>query len=132
MMKNLPGKIHRATRTLEDIKRQLHAGATKADAAVELDLATLRDLKKAVDGLRRALWVQIEAEHRKSGKKLKEEVRSLRLQNLTEMLQSVQEDLKVRQLRPTSETASFLNAVHKIADAALERHIPASHREKAG
>ncbi|HET9743373.1 MAG TPA: hypothetical protein VFQ00_11545 [Terriglobales bacterium] len=117
---------------MEDIKRQLRAGAAKVDSAVELDLATLRELKKAVDGLRRALWVQIEAEHRKSGKKLKEEVRSLRLQNLTEMLQSVQEDLKVRELRPTSETASFLNAVHKIADAALERHTPASHREKAG
>jgi hypothetical protein len=73
-----------------------------------------------IDFVRQLLWNYIQADTAQSGHSVDEEVRSLRLQ--TEMLQAIQQEVKVRKLTPTPATVTFLNAVHEIADAALERH----------
>jgi hypothetical protein len=81
--------------------------------------------------MRQLIWTYLEVESRKKdGRSLDEEVRSLRLQHVTEMLHTIQDEAKVRQLEPNPATASFLQAVQEIADAAFQRYSPPDKEKK--
>ena len=121
-MSNLPEKIHAVMQDLRTIQQEIQSVGGKGPRLAELDPATLTEFHKSVDHMRQLLWSYIQADRVSKGQNLDEEMRSLRLQHVTEMLQSIQREAKVRQFKPNPTTASFLNAVHQIADAAFERH----------
>jgi hypothetical protein len=87
----------------------------------ELDAASLRELKMTVDYVRQLLWNYVETDaHKRGGDS--EALRSIRLQRVTEMLHSIQEDVKRRDMAESPAAVSFLHAVQEIADAAFEKH----------
>lgn len=120
-MSNLPEKIQSATQELRRLQKDIQTSIT-APKLAEIDSDAVREFKAAIDYVRQLLWNQIQADTAQSGQSVDEEVRSLRLQRVTEMLQAIQQEVKVRKLTPTPATVTFLNAVHDIADAAFERH----------
>ena len=98
----------------------------------EIDSGALKEFKTTIDYVRQLLWNYIKADSIRHGQTVDEEVRSLRMQHVTEMLHTIQQEVKVRQLTPNSATISFLNAVQEIADAAFQRHATSdSNVEKA-
>jgi phage/plasmid-associated DNA primase len=120
-MSNLPEKIQSAINELRQLQEEMKASV--AAVKVEpIDTAALREFKAVIDYVRQLVWNYIHADSAHSGQSVDEEVRNLRLQRVTEMLHAIQQEAKVRQLKPTPETVTFLNAVHEIADAAFERH----------
>jgi len=130
-MSNLPEKIQSATEELRQVQREMQASAA-APKAVQVDIAALREFKAVIDYVRQLLWNYIHADSAHSRQSVDEEVRSLRLQRLTEMLQAIQQEVKVRRLTPSPATVTFLNAVQEIADAVFERHSrSATEVEKA-
>ena len=95
-MSALPKMIQVATRELREIQQQLQATPNESTIS-DLDSQALRDFKAAVDYIRQLLWAYIEAgAGRNKGKSVDDAVRRLRLQRVTEMLQTIQEDVKGR------------------------------------
>jgi replicative DNA helicase len=126
-MSNLPERIQAATEELRQLRIEIQTSAPPTLA--EMDSAALREFKAAIDYVRQLLWNYLQA----GSSPGEEELRSVRLERVTEMLHAIQQELKVRQFQPNPATATFLNAVHEIADAALERHSNSgSDIEKAG
>ena len=132
-MSTLPEKIQRATRDLRRLQQEIQSPLPAAGPRLaELDTAALIEFKAVIDYVRQLVWTYIQADSLKHGINVDEEVRSLRLQRVTEMLQTIQQEVKVRQLVPNSATVSFLNAVQEIADAAFQKHsISGQDEEKA-
>jgi hypothetical protein len=123
-MSDLPEKIQSATQDLHELRREIQSPRPATGPRfAEVDSAELKQFKAALDYVRQLVWTYIQADSRTQGHNLDEEVRSLRLQHLTEMPQTIQQEVKVRQLTPNSAAVSFLKAVHEIADAAFERHV---------
>lgn len=118
-MSNLPQKIQSVTQELRQVQQEMQAAAPKL---APVDAMALREFKAVIDYVRQLLWNYIQADTAQSGQSVEEEVRSLRLQHVTEMLHAIQQEVKARTLAPTPETVTFLNAVQEIADAAFERH----------
>lgn len=121
-MSTLPKMIQVATRELREIQQQLQCTPDKSTLAY-LDSQALHEFKAAVDFMRQLLWAYIEAGAGKKEQNLNDAVRRLRLERVTEMLQTIQEDVKRRQLAHNPTTELFLHAVHEIADAAMEKHV---------
>lgn len=122
-MSDLPTKIHGATRELKQLQKEIQSPLPAAGPRLaELDSAALREFKAVIDYVRQLLWTYIQADSLKHGQNIDEEVRSLRLRHVTEMLHTIRQEAKVRQLTPNSATVSFLNAVQDIADAAFQKH----------
>jgi hypothetical protein len=131
-MSNLPEKIQTATQELRYLQRNIEGGAAAAPKLAEIDMAAVREFKAVLDYVRQLVWNYIEADTRSKGQDADDEIRSLRLQRVTEMLQAIQQEAKVRQLTPSSATVSFLNAVQEIADQAFRKHLTSeSDIEKA-
>ena len=120
-MSNLPEKIQSATQELRRLQEEIQT-STLAPKLAEIGSDAVREFKEVIDYVRQFLWNYIQADTAQSGHSVDEELRSLRLQHVTEMLQAIQQEAKVRKLTPTPATVTFLNAVHEIADAAFERH----------
>lgn len=120
-MSNLPEKIQSAMRELRLLQQEMKSSVA-APKLAPIDTTALRELKAVIDYVRQLVWNYIQADSTQSGQSVDEEVRSLRLQRVTEMLHAIQQEVKVRQLKPTPETVTFLNAVQEIADAAFDRH----------
>lgn len=130
-MSKLPEKIQSATRDLRQLQQEIQSPLPAAGPRLaEIDNAALKEFKAVIDYVRQLLWTYIQADSLNHGNTLDEEVRSLRLQRVTEMLQTIQQEVKVRQLMPNSATASFLNAVQDIADAAFQRHKASEQDEE--
>jgi len=122
-MSDLPEKIQSTTEDLRVLQQTIQSPLPAAGPRLEeVDSAALRELKAVIDYVRQLLWTYLQAESIKSGKNIDEEVRSLRLQRVTEMLHTIQQEAKVRQLMPNSATVSFFHAVQQIADAAFQKH----------
>lgn len=132
-MSKLPDKIQSATRELRQLQEEIQTPLSAAGPRLaELDTAALKEFKAVIDYVRQLLWTYIQADNLKRGRNVDEEVLSLRLQRVTEMLHTIQEEVKNRQLTPNPATVSFLNAVQEIADAAVQRHqISDQDEEKA-
>ena len=131
-MTELAKKIHQATQDLKRLEQELrpHMLSRVEDSSVaEPESASIRELKMTVDYVRQLLWNYVETDPDKRGAHA-EELRSIRLQRVTEMLHSIQEDVKRRNMAASPAEASFLHAVQEIADAAFEKHT-ASDEEKA-
>lgn len=120
-MSTLPKMIQVATRELREIQQQLQSIPDKS-TLTDLDSQALQDFKAAVDYMRQLLWTYIEAGSGDKAQNVDDALRRLRLQRVTEMLQTIQEDVKRRQLVPNRTTESFLHVVQEIADAAMEKH----------
>ena len=122
-MSDLPEKIQSATDDLRVLQQTIQSPLPAAGPRLEeIDSAALRELKAVIDYVRQLLWTYLQAESIKHGQNVDEEVRSLRLQRVTEMLHTIQQEAKIRQLTPNSATVSFLHAVQEIADAAFQKH----------
>ena len=122
-MSKLPDKIQSATRELRQLQEEIQSPSPAAGPRLaELDVAALKEFKAVIDYVRQLLWTYIQADNLKRGRSVDEEVLSLRLQRITEMLHTIQEEAKSRQLSENPATVSFLNAVQEIADAAFQRH----------
>lgn len=122
-MSDLPKKIQATVQELRRLQKEIQSPLPASGARLaELDDAALKEFKDVIDYVRQLIWTYLQAENQKKGKNIDEEVRSLRLQRVTEMLHAIRQEAKVRQLTPNSATASFLNAVQEIADAAFKRH----------
>ena len=135
-MSKLPDKIQSATRDLRQLQQEIQSPLPAAGPRLaELDTAALKEFKAVIDYVRQLLWTYLQADSLKHGDNVDEEARSLRLQRVTEMLQTIQQEVKGRQLARNSATVSFLNAVQEIADAAFQRHTSsaedAADEEKA-
>jgi hypothetical protein len=130
-MSTLPEKIQSATRDLRQLQQEIQSPLPSAGPRLaELDTAALIEFKAVIDYVRQLVWTYIQADSLKHGINVDEEVRSLRLQRVTEMLQTIQQEVKVRQLVPNSATVSFLNAVQEIADAAFQKHSTSGQDEE--
>ena len=130
-MSTLPEKIQSATRDLHQLQQEIQSPLPSAGPRLaELDTAALVEFKAVIDYVRQLVWTYIQADSLKHGINVDEEVRSLRLQRVTEMLQTIQQEVKVRQLIPNSATVSFLNAVQEIADAAFQKHSTSGQDEE--
>jgi len=130
-MSTLPEKIQSATRDLRQLQQEIQSPLPAAGPRLaELETAALIEFKAVIDYVRQLLWTYIQADSLKHGINVDEEVRSLRLQRVTEMLQTIQQEVKVRQLVPNPATASFLNAVQEIADAAFQKHSTSGQDEE--
>ena len=123
-MSDLPEKIQSTTQDLHQLRQEIQSPSPGARPRLaEVDSAELKQFKAAIDFVRQLVWTYLQADSRTQGHNVDEEVRSLRLQRVTEMLHTIQQEARVRQLTPNSAAVSFLKAVHEIADAAFERHI---------
>ena len=120
-MSNLPEKIQAATQELRQLQEEIQTSPAEPKLA-EINTEALREFKAVIDYVRQLLWNYVQADTAQSGHSVDEQVRSLRLQRVTEMLHAIQQEVKVRQLKPNPATVTFLNAVQEIADAAVERH----------
>ena len=124
-MSDLPEKIQSAIRDLRRLEQEMQTPLPAlGQRLAELDSAALKEFKGIIDYLRQLIWTHLQAESRKQGHNLDDEVRSLRLQHVTEMLNAIQHEAKGRPLAPNQATDSFLNAVQEIADAAYQKHAP--------
>ena len=122
-MSKLPEKIQSATRELRQLQQEIQSPSPAAGPRLgELDVDALKGFKAVIDYVRQLLWTYIQADNLKRGRTVDEEVLSLRLQRVTEMLHTIQEEVKSRELSKNPATVSFLNAVQEIADAAFQRH----------
>lgn len=132
-MSKLPEKIQSATRELRQLQQEIQSPSPAAGPRLaELDVVALKEFKAVIDYIRQLLWTYIQADNLKRGRSVDEEVLSLRLQRITEMLHRIQEEAKNRQLSENPATVSFLNAVQEIADAAFQRHqVSDQDEEKA-
>lgn len=133
-MSDLSDRIHATVRDLRRLQQEIQSPLPASARLSELDSDALDEFKAAVDYMRQLIWTYLQAESYKKGKNIDEEVRSLRLQRVTEMLHDIQQESKVREFKPNPATASFLNAVQEIADAAFKRHSTSeqdSKKEKA-
>lgn len=98
-MSKLPEKIQSATRELRKLQEEIQSPLSAAGPCLaELDSAALREFKTVIDYIRQLLWTYIQAEDLKRGRNVDEEVLSLRLQRVTEMLHTIQEEVNNRQL----------------------------------
>jgi len=130
-MTKLPEKIQSATRELRQLQEEIQSPSPAAGPRLaELDVAALKEFKAVVDYVRQLLWTYIQAHDLKRGRSVDEEVLSLRLQRVTEMLHTIQEEVKSRELSANPATVSFLNAVQEIADAAFQRHQSSEQDEE--
>jgi hypothetical protein len=130
-MTDLVRKIHKATQDLKRLEQDLWPRFSEVEDCPlsELDAASLRELKMTVDYVRQLLWNYVEADaHKRGGNS--ETLRSIRLERVTEMLRSIQDDVKRRDVAESPAAVTFLHAVQEIADAAFERHT-AREEEKA-
>jgi hypothetical protein len=118
--------IHVATRELRQIQQQLQSAPDQSTFSY-LDSPALHEFKAAVDYTRQLLWAYMAAGNGKA-QSVNSAMRLLRLERVTEMLQSIQEDVRHRQLAHNPATKSFLHAVHEIADAAMEKHVLSNKR----
>ena len=132
-MSDLPHKIQSATDDLRFLQQTIQLPPSASGPRLEeVDSAVLREFKAVIDYVRQLLWTYLQADSIKHGQNVDEEVRSLRLQRVTEMLHTIQQEAKVRQLTPNSATVSFLHVVQEIADAAFQKHSSSdSQVEKA-
>jgi hypothetical protein len=131
LMSKLPEKIQSATRELRKLQEEIQSPLSAAGPCLaELDSAALREFKTVIDYIRQLLWTYIQAEDLERGRNVDEEVLSLRLQRVTEMLHTIQEEVNNRQLATNPATVSFLNAVQDIADAAFQRHQASDQDEE--
>jgi hypothetical protein len=131
-MSDLPKKIQAATQGLREIQRDIQAPLPAAGPRLaEIDSAALKEFKVVVDYIRQLIWTYLQADSRESGLNLDAQVRSLRLQHVTEMLHTIQQEVQGRKLESNPATMSFLNAVQEIADAAFQRHSAESKIERA-
>ena len=122
-MSKLPEKIQSATYDLRQLQQEIQSPLpAAAPRLAEIDINALKEFKAVIDYVRQLLWTYLQADSVKHGQNVDEEVRSLRLQRVTEMLHTIQQEVQGRQLAPNSATVSFLNAVQEIADAAFQRH----------
>ena len=130
-MSDLPKKIQATVEDLRRLQQEIQSPlSASAERLAELDSAALKEFKAVIDYMRQLVWTYLQVESHKKGKSIDEEVRSLRLQHVTEMLHAIQQETKVRQLTPNPATASFLNAVQEIADEAFKRHTPSDSDTK--
>ena len=130
-MSKLPEKIQSATRELRQLQLEMQSSLPEFGPRLsEMDAFALREFKAVIDYVRQLLWTCIQAENLKHGRTVDEEVLSLRLQRVTEMLHTIQEEVKNRQLARDPATVSFLNAVQEIADAAFQRHKTSDQDEE--
>ena len=130
-MSDLANRIHAVTLDLRSLQQEMQSPLPASEPRLaELDSASLKEFKTVIDYVRQLIWTYLKAESLKEGQDIDEEVRSLRLQHVTEMLHTIQQEVKVRKLKPNPDTASFLNAVQEIADAAVKRHTPADPEAK--
>jgi hypothetical protein len=130
-MSKLPEKIQSATRELRGLQQEIQAPQSAAGPRLaELDSASLKEFKAVIDYVRQLLWNYIQADNLNRGRDVDEEVLSLRLQRVTEMLHTIQQEVQDRQLAPNPATDSFLNAVQEIADAAFQRHKSSDQDEE--
>jgi hypothetical protein len=122
-MSDLPKKIQATVQDLRRLQQEIQSPVPGTHLG-ELDSAALKEFKAVIDYMRQLIWTYLQAESHKKGKSMDmdEEVRSLRLQHVTEMLHAIQQEAKVRQLTENPATVSFLNAVQEIADEAFKRH----------
>jgi hypothetical protein len=130
-MSDLSERIQATVRDLRRLQQELESPVPASGTRLaELDSAGLKEFKAIVDYMRQLIWAYLQAENRKKGKNIDEELRSLRLQHVTEMLHDIQQEAKVREFKPTPATVSFLNAVQEIADAAFKRHSASEQGSK--
>lgn len=122
-MSNLPEKIQTATQHLRQLQRNIEGGAAAAPRLAEIDMAAVKEFKAVIDYVRQLVWTYVQADSLNRGADPDDQILSLRLQRVTEMLQAIQQEAKTRQLTPSSATVSFLNAVQEIADAAFQKHL---------
>lgn len=127
-MNKLPKMIQVATRELRQIQEQFQC-IPDENTLAHLDSEALHQFKAAVDYTRQLLWTYIEAGAGRKGHKVNDTVRRLRLERVTEMLHTIQEDVKRRHLAHNPTTESFLHVVHEIADAAMEKHGKSSDKQ---
>jgi hypothetical protein len=131
-MSDLPKKIQAATQELRQLQRDIQSPLPAAGPRLaEIESAALKEFKAVVDYVRRLIWTYLQADSRESGLNIDEQIRSLRLQHVTEMLHTIQQEVQGRKLESNPATMSFLNAVQEIADAAFKRHSPESKIERA-
>lgn len=121
-MSDLSERIQATVRDLRRLQQEIQSPLPASARLGELDSASLDEFKAVIDYMRQLIWTYLQAESYKKGKNIDEEVRSLRLQRVTEMLHDIQQESKVREFKPNPATASFLHAVQEIADAAFKRH----------
>jgi len=122
-MSDLPHKIQSATEDLRRVRQELESLLPMTPTRLEdIDSVALKDFKAAIDHVRQLVWTYIQADSLKQGNNVAEEVRSLRMQRVTEMLQTIQQEVRGRRLTPDPATVSFLHAVQEIADAAFQKH----------
>jgi hypothetical protein len=130
-MSDLANRIHAVTLDLRSLQQEIQSPLPASEPPLdELESAALKEFKTVIDYVRQLIWTYLKAESLKEGQDIDDEVRSLRLQHVTEMLHTIQQEAKIRQLKPNPETASFLNAVQEIADAAVKRHTLADPEAK--
>ena len=131
-MSDLPKKIQAATQELRQLQRDIQSPLPAAGPRLaEIDSAALKEFKAVMDYVRQLIWTYLQADSQEGGLNIDEQVRSLRLQHVTEMLQTIQQEVQGRKLESNPATMSFLNAVQEIADAAFQRHSPESKIERA-
>lgn len=131
-MSDLPKKIQTATQELRQLQRDIQSPLPAAGPRLaEIDSAALKEFKAVMDYVRQLIWTYLQADSREGGLNIDEQVRSLRLQHVTEMLHTIQQEVQGRKLESNPATMSFLNAVQEIADAAFQRHSPESKIERA-
>src|SRR5690348_15975878 len=90
-MSNLPEKIQSATQELRRLQEEIQT-STLAPKLAEIDSDAVREFKEVIDYVRQFLWNYIQADTAHSGHSVDEEVRSLCLQHVTEMLQAIQQE----------------------------------------
>jgi len=129
-MSKLPEKIQSATRELRQLQDEIQTPSSASGPRLaELDADALKEFKAVIDYVRQLLWTYIQADNLKRGPSVDEEALSLRLQRVTEMLHTIQEEVK-SQPAANPATVSFLNAVQEIADAAFQRHQTSDQDEE--
>jgi hypothetical protein len=129
-MSKLPEKIQSATRELRQLQDEIQTPSSSSEPRLaELDADALKEFKAVIDYVRQLLWTYIQADNLKRGPSVDEEALSLRLQRVTEMLHTIQEEVKI-QPAANPATVSFLNAVQEIADAAFQRHQTSDQDEE--
>lgn len=122
-MSTLPKTIQSVTEELRHVQHEIQSSTPAAGTKLsEVDSAALKEFKATIDYVRQLIWTYLQADRRRQGEDFDEEILSLRMQRVTEMLQAIQQEAKTRQITTNSAAVSFLHAVQEIADAAFQRH----------
>lgn len=122
-MSHLPEKIQSVTQELGQVQQEMQAAAPKLAPVDSSAPVSSRQSSITCGSFSGTTFRLIPAQ---SGHRVEEEVSSLRLERVTEMLDTIQQEVKARRLTPTPARVTFLNAVQEIADAAFERHSGAA------